>query len=417
MEVLVKLRNIGKAIILAALTLGAAGAQMIDWNTQIKNKPTFIAPCGSSGYIWFNNGSSACGSSVNLQWLPSGPGTKNGLVLGIGLNIFVNKVYANYISIFNAFGDTDLLNLSTQTLTLSGSGSFGGNLAVTGSLTAGSLAFTNLSISGNSTIGGTLGVTGTTTLGVLSAGATTLTTLGTSGLSTLNSLTVTNGTSLVGSVATGGTLGVGSNLTVVGTSTLGGLVTMSGNATVAGTLGVTGVTTLTGNVSVGGAATGTGAVLATPSIGITTMKELNPFFLTTLIDNTGTWVGTAVNTGGSVQAGTNVSASSYVQGSKLQTNTNCSSAATPAVCGSAAAGSFALAAGSTVVQVNTTAVTATSQILLFFDQSLSSKLSITCNATVPTVYGVTARTAGASFTLTATSPSTNPACFSYLILN
>lgn len=97
--------------------------------------------------------------------------------------------------------------------------------------------------------------------------------------------------------------------------------------------------------------------------------------------------------------------------------TNCNSSASPAVCGSAIAGSVALASGGTTLVVNTTAVTANSQILLTDDSSLGTRLSVTCNTTIPTS-SVSARTAGTSFTITvAAAPVTNPACFSYLIVN
>ena len=101
----------------------------------------------------------------------------------------------------------------------------------------------------------------------------------------------------------------------------------------------------------------------------------------------------------------------------LVTETNCSSAASPAVCGTAAAGSVVVAAGATTVVVNTTQVTANSQIFISYDSSLGTKLSVTCNTTEPALFGVTARTAATSFTITATSPVTNPACFSYFIVN
>ncbi len=101
------------------------------------------------------------------------------------------------------------------------------------------------------------------------------------------------------------------------------------------------------------------------------------------------------------------------------TNTNCSSAASPAVCSAASAGSVVVAASATTVVVNTTAVTASSQIMLMSDSSLATKIGggITCNATIPALYGVTARTAGVSFTVTATAPITNPWCFSFALFN
>lgn len=104
------------------------------------------------------------------------------------------------------------------------------------------------------------------------------------------------------------------------------------------------------------------------------------------------------------------------------TATNCSSSASPAVCGSAAAGSVAVPTGVTpVLVVNTTAVTANSQILFTPDESLGTKLSVTCNSTIAQVAIepiVTARTAATSFTITYnTTVTTNPICLSYFIIN
>lgn len=105
----------------------------------------------------------------------------------------------------------------------------------------------------------------------------------------------------------------------------------------------------------------------------------------------------------------------------LGTIGNCSSSASPAVCGSSAAGSVVIAATASSVTVNTTAVTANSQILITPDDSLGTKLGVTCNSTLVTVlssFGITARTAGTSFTIsTSSTPTANPACFSYSIIN
>ena len=92
---------------------------------------------------------------------------------------------------------------------------------------------------------------------------------------------------------------------------------------------------------------------------------------------------------------------------------NCASAG--GACGSAGSGSVTVAASATTVTVDTTAVTVNSAIMLTFDSSLGAKLGVTCNATEPALYGVSARSAGVSFTITSTSPSVNPACFSYVI--
>jgi hypothetical protein len=102
----------------------------------------------------------------------------------------------------------------------------------------------------------------------------------------------------------------------------------------------------------------------------------------------------------------------------IATNANCSSSASPAACGSAGAGSVAIAGGATTLVVDTSAVTANSQIMLQEDSSLGAKLSVTCNTTAGRTYTVSARTAGTSFTITSSSaPATNPACLSYVIIN
>lgn len=103
------------------------------------------------------------------------------------------------------------------------------------------------------------------------------------------------------------------------------------------------------------------------------------------------------------------------------TATNCSSSASPAVCGSAQAGSVVIAAGATTVTVNTTAVTANSQIFVFPDETLGTKLSVTCNSTLATAasgLAITARTAATSFQITTVATiAVNPVCLGYLIIN
>jgi hypothetical protein len=97
--------------------------------------------------------------------------------------------------------------------------------------------------------------------------------------------------------------------------------------------------------------------------------------------------------------------------------TNCASSASPAVCGSSWAGRVAVAAAATTVVVDTTAVTANSEIHLQWDSSLGSALSVTCNTT-QSLAQVSAKTAATSFTITlASAPSTNPACLDFTITN
>jgi hypothetical protein len=119
-------------------------------------------------------------------------------------------------------------------------------------------------------------------------------------------------------------------------------------------------------------------------------------------------------------ANCSVSGSTFLCG-LYGTSTNCSSSASPAVCAAAPAGSVALPTGTNpTLVVNTTAVTANSQIMLTVDESLGTKLSVTCNTTLSTLVNpvVTARTAGTSFTFTIGAViASNPACVSYSIIN
>lgn len=109
----------------------------------------------------------------------------------------------------------------------------------------------------------------------------------------------------------------------------------------------------------------------------------------------------------------------------INTTSNCSgvgTAANPSVatCASSASGSFSCATNASAAAngcvVNTTAVTANSQIDVMEDSSLGTKLGVTCNTAVVSAI-VSARTAGTSFSVTPGTITTNPACFSYTITN
>jgi len=109
---------------------------------------------------------------------------------------------------------------------------------------------------------------------------------------------------------------------------------------------------------------------------------------------------------------------SQLTAGSFATISNCSSSASPAVCGSAPSGSVVIAAAATTVTVNTSAVTANSLIFLQEDDSLGSKLSVTCNTSSLGATKISARVAGTSFTITtAVAPTTNPACLNYWFIN
>jgi hypothetical protein len=129
----------------------------------------------------------------------------------------------------------------------------------------------------------------------------------------------------------------------------------------------------------------------------------------------GSTTATAVRIGHSGATTTIVGALSVNQ---VTTASSCNSSASPASCSAATAGSVAIAASTTTLVINTSAVTANSQIFITEDSSLGTRLGITCNTTTGRTYSISARTAGTSFTVkTNTAPVTNKACLSYWILN
>jgi hypothetical protein len=106
---------------------------------------------------------------------------------------------------------------------------------------------------------------------------------------------------------------------------------------------------------------------------------------------------------------------------KLTTKSSCTSSASPAVCGANSTGAVALAASATTLEVDSSAVTAGSQIILTRDDSLGTLLTVTCDTQSSLVVGtprVSARTTSTSFTIsTDVGTTTNPMCISYLIVN
>lgn len=104
--------------------------------------------------------------------------------------------------------------------------------------------------------------------------------------------------------------------------------------------------------------------------------------------------------------------------SQAKTTQNCAVSTSPANCGSASAGSVAMAVGSGSLVVNTTAVSANSQILITEDSSLGLRLGIICNAGTNRTYRVSARSANTSFTIKSSGNTVrNKACLNYWIIN
>jgi hypothetical protein len=124
------------------------------------------------------------------------------------------------------------------------------------------------------------------------------------------------------------------------------------------------------------------------------------------------------NAAGVVEAGTTAcNSSGIMKALRHDTDTNCASSS--GTCGSASSGSVSIAAAASTVTVATTSVTANSVIVLTRDDTLGTKLTVTCNtATAAGDIKVSTRTGGTSFVITVqNSPATNPLCLNYVILN
>lgn len=173
-------------------------------------------------------------------------------------------------------------------------------------------------------------------------------------------------------------------------------------------VGKTGVTTtFPGPVTVNSLATFGNNIIVPAAYGIDTA--------TAGALNIGTSTATSI-TIGSTNATT--TAPGTIVWGKAATVANCNSSASPAVCGAAPAGSVAMATGGSTLVVNTTAVTANSQIFVIEDSSLGTRLGITCNTGTNRNYTINARTPGMSFTIkSSANPTTNKACLSYWVIN
>lgn len=105
---------------------------------------------------------------------------------------------------------------------------------------------------------------------------------------------------------------------------------------------------------------------------------------------------------------------------KMITTDICIATGSPATCGSAPTGFVFIEPGAQVTTVNTTAVTANSQIIIQSDQTLNHT-GLTCSivtAEVVETTAITVRTPGSGFQFgIATPPASQPTCYSYTIIN
>ena len=174
------------------------------------------------------------------------------------------------------------------------------------------------------------------------------------------------------------------------------------------TIGKSGVTTtFPGPLTANGLATFGSNITVPAAFGIDTANAG--------VLNIGTTTATSITIG---KASATTTFPGTIVWAKSATTVNCNSTASPAVCGSAPSGSVAMATGGSTLQVNTSAVTVDSQILITEDSSLGTRLGITCNTATGRTYTISARADSTSFTIkSSNNPVTNKACLSYWVIN
>jgi hypothetical protein len=263
-------------------------------NVVLSTSPTLVTPI---------LGTPTSATLTNATGLPIATG-----VSGLGTGIASFLATPTSLNLINAMSDETgtgaLVFANTPTLVTPVIGAATGtSLTLTGVLSAGTSSVTSSTVSGNGTIGGTLGVTGATTL------SSTLT----AGTSTLTSLSVTNNETVGGTLGVTGATTLSSTLTA-GTSTLTSL-SVTNNETVGGTLGVTGATSLSSLTASGTstltALTTTGAATFSSTVKISTGAAAGKV-LTSDASGNATWQ----NTGGTIvtmsATGTATSTATYI---------------------------------------------------------------------------------------------------------
>lgn len=394
------------------LSAGAAGAlnTLSDGSTVVLPSGGNIGIVGTANQVAATSSAPAHEIILSLPAAVITPGSlKSTSTMEVGTNLTVNgtSTLTGAVSLGNNLsisGTLSVTGASTLAALSATNGTFSGTLGVTGATTLAALSATN------GTFSGTLAVTGTTTLAAVNATNAILSgTLGVSGLTTLAALTQAGVThiNITGSAAT--VIGTGGTGVVqIGNATGNTAVTGALSTTTTVTAG-TGVTATTGNIvaSAGNITSTVGSVSAATTVTAGTG-------ITATTGNIVASTGNITSTLGSVNAGTSVTATN---GNITATNGNIvrgtagnkdvyTSVASNATAGANSAGSVALVTGT--VTVNTTAVT------------VNSLIRLTCQAlgtvTIPSAVCVSAKSAGASFTILA-SDATDTSTIFWEIVN
>ena len=170
---------------------------------------------GSDGSNWAFSTTAPSAGSEGVDYITVTGGYWDKLGSTLDTSVFATLAGDNVFTGDNTFSenttfsqDIDVVgDVGAATLTISGNGTVGGTLDVTGDLTADDISGASITTTGNGSIGGTLGVTGAATLASdLSVGgnATVTGTLGVTGATTLTSVTASGAADFNGAVSIDG---------------------------------------------------------------------------------------------------------------------------------------------------------------------------------------------------------------------
>lgn len=158
----------------------------------------------SDGSNWAYSATAPTAGTEGVDFITVTDGYWDKLGSTLDTSVFATLAGDNVFTGDNTFSETTTFSqdidvtgdVGAATLTISGNGTVGGTLDVTGDLSADDISGVSITTSGNGSIGGTLGVTGATTLSdsLTVSGATTLSsTLGVTGASTFTGAITANG--------------------------------------------------------------------------------------------------------------------------------------------------------------------------------------------------------------------------------
>ena len=333
-------------------------------------------------------------------------------IAGLGLNLFGQQFNVNPDNTTIAINGSNQVEVKpgAQLINPNIGNATGTSMTVTGNITAGNTTTTGTTttnsvisntstVIGNSTIGGNLTVTGNTTMSNVSVPGTMVSNTVVSNTSVVNgnstvggNLSVTGNTVLSNVTSTTSTVTgnstVGGNSTVIGSSTIGGNSTVTGNSAVGGNLSVTGNTVLSNVTSTTSTVTGNSTVGGNLSVTGNTV-------LSNVTSTTSTVTGNS-SVGGNLSVTGNTTLSNVTSTTSTVTG-NSTVGGNSTVTGNSSVGGNLSVTGNTVLSnVTSTTSTVTGNSTVGGNSAVGGNLSVTGNTVLSNVTSTTSTVTGDS---------------------